>query len=414
MPVGAEADRLRRGIAWLVWASSIALALASLGLLAVSWGVHPAADVFGPDTFGFRGWQALYALTFSTVGLLILSRRNQLIGWLLLATGALAAVDALAAEYSVVGLAARPAFPGAAALAWLDSWIFLPILGIIMFFIPLLFPDGRLPSRRWRPVAIGGAIAFGWFAIATAIQPGPMQTATALENPFAVDAPWGAEAPFVGIPATTVFIISAALSLVYRFRSAAAVERTQIKWFAYGIGVVVPLVIAGTLLQGNKVFEVAAVAAPNVVAIAVGIAVQRYRLYDIDALVNRTLVYGALSAVLLGTYVLAVLVLSAVLRPFVGSSDLAVAGSTLAVVAAFVPLRAVIQRAVDRRFYRARYDAGRTADAFGMRLRHDVDLDALSGELIDVVHETLQPAQVSLWLRQKRGRVVLLSTGGKE
>lgn len=401
MPVGTEADRLRRGVAWLVWASSIALALASLGLLAVSW------DVDLPDVFGFRGWQVPMAGTFGTVGVLIVTKRNHLIGWLLLVVGALAGIDALAAEYSIVGLAARPAFPGAAALAWLDSWIFLPILCVIMFFVPLLFPDGRLPSRRWRPVAILGAITFGWFAIATAIQPGPMQNATALENPFAVDAPWGAQAQFVGIPASLVFSFAAALSLVLRFRGAGAVERAQIKWFAYAVGIVVPLGAASALLQGNKLIEVSTAAATNLVAIAVGVAALRYRLYDIDALVNRTLVYGALSAVLLGTYVLAVLVLSAVLRPLVGSSDLAVAGSTLAVVAAFVPLRALIQRAVDRRFYRARYDAGRTAEAFGMRLRHDIDLDALSGDLIDVVDETLQPAHASLWLRQKRRRVAL-------
>ena len=393
MPVGAEADPLRRGVAWLVWASSLALALASLGLLAVSW------DAYLPDVFGFRGWQALATVTFGTVGVLIVTRRNHLIGWLLLVVGALAGIDAFAAEYSVVGLAARPALAGGVASAWLDSWIFLPIVCIIMFFIPLLFPDGRLPSRRWRPVAILGAIAFGWLAIATAIQPGPMQTATALENPFAINAPWGAEAPLVGIPATTVFMTSAALSLVLRFRGAGAVERAQIKWFAYAVGIVVPLGAASAVMQGNKLIEVSAAAAVNFVAVAVGVAALRYRLYDIDVLVNRTLVYGTLSAVLLGTYLLAVLVLSAVLRPLIGSSNLAVAGSTLAVVAAFVPLRALIQRAVDRRFYRARYDAGRTADAFSMRLRHDVDLDALSRELIDVVYATLQPAHVSLWLR---------------
>ncbi len=401
MPVGAEADRLRRGVAWLVWASSLVLALASLGLLAVSW------DVDLPDVFGFRGWQALTTVTYGTVGVLIVTRRNQLIGWLLLVVGALAAVDAFAAEYSVVGLAARPALPGAAASAWLDSWIFLPIVCVITFFIPLLFPDGRLPSRHWRPVAILGALAFSWLAITIAIQPGPMQTYTTLENPFSVQTPWGAAAILVGIPATLVFAFAAALSMVLRFRGAGAVERAQIKWFAYAVGIFVPLSAASAVLQGNKLIEVPGAAATNLVAIAVGVAALRYRLYEIDALVNRTLVYGALSAVLLGTYLLTVLVLSAVLRPFVGSSDLAVAGSTLAVVAAFIPLRAAIQRAVDRRFYRARYDAGRTADAFGMRLRHDVDLDALSGELIDVVHQTLQPAHVSLWLRQKRGRVVL-------
>jgi hypothetical protein len=269
----------------------------------------------------------------------------------------------------------------------------------ILPFVLLLFPDGRLLSPHWRLV--------GWAAILSAVvtsavmafKPGPLQEAAYLDNPFAVLPPSAVGAlAAIGIASILPVMGGASWSLVLRFRRAAGVEREQIKWLAFSA---VPLVGAGfaSAILPDKLGQVLFVFLLLAVPVAVGIAILRYRLYDIDVLINRALVYGATTAGIAVAFFGGIVLLQALLRPITSGSELAVAASTLASLALFQPLRRRVQNAVDRRFYRSRYDATRTLDEFGVRLRDEVDLDAVRGELVDAAARTVQPAHASVWLR---------------
>jgi hypothetical protein len=279
----------------------------------------------------------------------------------------------------------------------------VPSLGLIVFLL-LVFPDGRLPGALWRRVA--------WFtvsivllgALLAAFSAGPV-----LEHPF--DNPLGIEGlPNVYKPLEALMyalIVVGALSMVARMRQAGSTERQQIKWFAYATTVSISgVILKNTLfpaLGGTWVWWVGFVLAAVGLAgspVAMGLAIFRYRLYEIDLLINRTLVYGSLTAVLALVYVASVVVLQCVFRTLTGEwSQLAVVASTLAIAALFIPLRRRIQSFIDRRFYRKKYDVKKTLEAFSAKLREETDLDALNAELVAVVSETMQPEHVSLWLR---------------
>jgi hypothetical protein len=267
-------------------------------------------------------------------------------------------------------------------------------------------PTGRLPSRRWRPVvglAIGGFVAV---FVTAAFAPGPMQDLTG-DNPLGVEVGVDLWNPLraVGTAALLMAIAGSILSLVVRYRAAHTVERQQIKWLMYagafvaaGLCALVVLTIArgpSTAPYEELITAVALATMP----VATGIAILRHRLFDIDVVVNRTLVYGGLTVSLGAAYVGSVLLLQLVLSPLTVDSGLAVAVSTLTVAALFRPVRSRIQAGVDRRFFRRKYDAARTLEAFGVRLRHELDLQALAADLRTVVHDTMQPTQVTLWLR---------------
>jgi hypothetical protein len=345
---------------------------------------------------------------YAAVGALVAARQpGNAVGWLLLGIALMIALGSLGDSY----IQTR-ANPGYLAVAWVDGWLFNVWLMLIVGFLPLLFPDGRLLSRRWRPVL--------WLAVATcltqvltvALAPGELAVTASIENPLGVEGPLHSVLVVVSVVSWCAFVVTAVLtsaSLVMRFRRSTATGRQQVKWFAFaGLTTIAGLLTSalGESLPkswgdpigavGWVVFLVACIGG---IPIATGIAILRHRLYDIDVVINRTLVYLTLSTALAATYVGSVLLLRLVLGPLAGESALAVAGSTLAVAALFRPARARIQAIVDRRFYRSRYDATRTLDEFAHRLRHELDLDAVGADLCAAADRTVQPSHISLWLR---------------
>jgi len=391
IPPALTAPRL----ALLLTAASAALGASAIVWLVLSW----AAPL--PDAWGFRGAAIIHAFGFTAVGAIIaLRRRSNAIGWLLLGAGFISALGAFGLEYGVYAIVGRAAaLPGGLFGAWLGSWTWVVFITGILPLVLLLFPDGRLLSARWRLVGWTAVLAVLTTAAFMAFRPGPLQLAAYANNPFTplppslVD-PLGV----IGLVLAFPLMGGACWSLVMRFRHATGIEREQIKWLAFSA---VPLAVAGpaSAVLSDKAVQVLFVLLLLLVPVAVGIAVLRYRLYDIDLLINRTLVYGALSATLIAVYVATVILVGAALRPFTSGSEFAVAVSTLATLALVQPLRRRIQEAVDRRFYRSRYDATHALDAFSVRLRHEVDLDAVRGGLLDAVRETVQPAHASVWLR---------------
>jgi len=273
-------------------------------------------------------------------------------------------------------------------------------------FVPMFFPDGRLLSARWRAMPILALVGATAVALGIAVSPWTDESSpSAGPNPYAIDAPWVGPLLIIGFALLFSAIVLAVASLVVRMRSGTPIERQQLKVFFYA-AVPWPAAVATGPLTGSApwlepvqqlIGEIGMLAVP----MAVAIAIFRYRLYDIDVLIRRTLIYATLSAVLLVAYASAVALVQFALSPVTSGNGLAVAISTLAVVALFQPLRRRVQAAVDQRFYRRRYDAERTLDGFSVRLRDEIDLDTLRGELLGAVGETLQPAHASLWLRDR-------------
>ena len=390
-------------IAWSVLALSVAVGAAG-ALLATS--DLAAAFESGGLTF------SIPSLAFCAVGALVASRlpRNP-VGWLILAFGFASVLSLFGEHYARVGLSRGETLPAAeivlGALSLFADWAPPGFLALAFLF----YPDGRLPSRRWRPVAWAAVTVAGVSCLAGAFTPGVVLGIRGTSNPLANAELADLLAPVLSLASVllvVIFILCAA-SLVIRFRRSHGDERQQIKLFAFSASM-----IAGFILMGNAaealtggsddglgdwiaimVFPVLLSGIP----LAVGVAILRYRLYDIDRIISRTLAYSVLTAVLVGGYLLTVLALQSVL-PVSEDSPLVTAVSTLGVVAAFGPLRARIQRAMDHRFNRGRYDAERVIAEFGSRLRNEVQLESLSRDLIGVVRTTIHPAHVSLWLRE--------------
>ena len=342
----------------------------------------------------------LPGLTLGPVGLLIATRRREnRIGWILIALGLDIAASAVASDAS--RLVADPLAASLLGMVGDAGW-----LALITLFcaLVLLYPDGQLPSRRWRPL---GLAVPGWlalFVVSVALAP------ISLHNGIPVVNPLGGAPGALGVAAqlslglAIVLLVPLLLAVVTaaiaRWRRSTGVERQQLRLFVYmATLVVLGLTLSATALPGPWVATVAL--ATIGLPIAIAIAIFRYRLYDIDVVVERTLVYGALSASLAATYWVLVIFLQSALRPLTGGSELAVAGSTLVTLALVQPLRMRIQRAVDRRFYRGRYDAVLAVDAFSVRLRDEVALEAVRGDLLDAVGQTVQPTTASLWLRDR-------------
>jgi hypothetical protein len=355
-------------------------------------------------------------LAFPIVGAVLASRRaGGPIGWICLAVGLALGAGAVTDRYSAYALETNPGtVPGGAYAAWFTSSSWVLFIGLIGVFLVLFFPDGKLPSGRWRPLAwIGGAaMATAWLGVA--FTPGRIDDVAgeALENPLGIEA---AE-PILGVVGMAgVFVLLACIagtvvSVVVRYRRSLGVERQQLKWFVGAVVLTATIFFiawpAGLLADSlEAVLNSLAFLAWALLPVAVGVAVLRHRLYDVDVVINRTLVYGLLTALLAGIYVGCVLLFQLVLRPLTEGSGLAVALSTLAVAGLFRPARTRIQALVDRRFYRRKYDAERTLRVFAARLRDEVDLDALRIELTSVIAQTMQPAHVSIWLRDGEAAV---------
>jgi hypothetical protein len=340
--------------------------------------------------------------SFLVVGCVLVARRpDNRIGWIFTAVGLLTTPAILAEGYTTFAYVTHPgSLPGRLVAAWVFTWIWLPIGMLTVVFPLLLFPTGRSLSSRWRPVtwlAVGVTVA--WAVVGGLTPALTVSDERTVANPIGVaGASPNAGPAGVILNGLLLFLLAAAIvSLVVRFRRSRGAERQQLKWFAYA-GVLVVLAMLSTNVVPNlgNLPWVMVVALP----VAVGIAILRYRLYDIDRLINRTLVYGSLTVTLGLGYGGIVLLLEQVFGGVGGNPpSWAVAGATLAIAALFQPARRRIQAVVDRRFNRRKYDAARTVDAFSVRLRNEVDLDALSAELLAVVDQTIQPTRASLWLR---------------
>jgi hypothetical protein len=391
-------------LAWSLWALSVALTVFALLLLLLNLN-HPGVHVYD-----YWLENTLSALLFSTVGAIVGSRRPQNpVGWLLCLYGLANALGHFSSQYAIYALLTRSdALPAGEAMAWVSSWILPPIVGLQVFSF-LLFPTGRLPGRRWRWLAWLTVAFVVTGTITSAFSFGANAGLGPVQNPLGIE---GFSRIYGGILLTLVSFLYAAVafSLFVRLRRAGGVERQQIKWFAYAVvATVFAITVAysvpetiDTPLWFDWVGYALVVATTPAIPVSIGIAILRYRLYDIDRIINRTLVYGALTVTLALLYFSVVTATQAVFQGFTGEEvlpQLAVVVSTLAIAALFNPLRRRIQEFIDRVFYRRKYDAAKTLEDLATKLRNETDLGALSGDILGVVRDTMQPEHASLWLR---------------
>jgi hypothetical protein len=342
-------------------------------------------------------------LSFPVLGALVASRQpRNAIGWIFIAIGVGVGFLVAGGEYAYYGLVLDSAVPGAAVGAWFEQWLWLPSVGLILTFGLLLFPNGRLPSRRWRWVAWVTGSLIALVTIGGMLEERLEGHGYSVDNPIGIPGLGDVEETFD--PVLTGFLVCVllcALSIVIRFRRSRGDERQQLKLVTFGTCFMVVMIVASDLLDAfvgdgfGWLFPVTLL----VFLASIAAAMLKYRLYDIDLVINRTLVYGALTALLAATYLGLVVVMQGII-PAAGNSDLTIAGSTLAVAALFRPLRSRVQGFIDRRFYRRKFDAQRTLESFSASLREDVDLDHLSADLLNVVRDTMQPVHASLWLRR--------------
>jgi hypothetical protein len=402
----------RTGVTLTVCVTAV-LIVATLALIVVA----PDAPV--GNNWGFRGFAALFAIAFGAVGTLISFRvPGNRIGPLTVAIGLSAAVTAFCVEYAAYGLvvSAEP-LPFALAVGWLVSWAWVTFAGMTTTFLVLLFPDGRLPSASWRPVAVFAGASIALLCLSLSLHPGPITNAPYLDNPVHVPTEWG---PVVGVGVSIGFvslavaILLSAASMIRRFARSRGVARQQLKWFAAaatfaGLCLAGPGTLGNVLFTGDpatssvKAFEILTIFALLTIPIAVGVAILRYRLYEIDRIISRTIGWALVTGGLAVVFVASVVALQVVLAGFTQSQTIAVAASTLVAFALFQPLRGRVQRVIDRRFDRARYDAEQTSAAFAGRLRDEVDIDAVASDLRTTVASSIRPAELQLWLREPRG-----------
>jgi hypothetical protein len=403
-----------RAASWLAWSiCALSLMLTILGLLLLVMSRSPAAAPIyaGAPVYDYWLVNTVVALSFSAVGAVIapLFPSHNPIGWLFCTIALIGGMRLFVAEYATVTLLAEPGsflgkLPGGEVLAWVSSWLWVVHIGLFMF-LALLFPDGRPPSPRWWPFAwlVGVVVVIG--SIAVALWPETVAGFDLINHPL------GIEGGTVTInPVETIMYalgLVAAASLLARLRHSKGEEHQQVKWFAYAVTVLATSIILAYVIPEAInvgwlwwVLSVLAIVSVVGLPVAVGIAILRYHLYNIDLIINRTLVYGSLTAVLAAVYLGSIVLFQMIFRAFTAQeSQLAVVVSTLTIAALFTPLRRRIQSFIDRRFYRRKYDAAKTLEAFSAKLRDETDLDALSDDLVGVVRQTMQPAHVSLWLR---------------
>jgi hypothetical protein len=415
---------MSRGAAsWLAWsiaALCIVLFVTSVALYAL---LREAGEIALSGSTGSVVDGLLISvpfLAFPLVGALIASRRpHNPIGWILLVDGLLWMLIDLT-DYSSYGLVSPGTLPFPVVIFALSNWLWVPAVGLLGTFLILLFPDGKLPSRGWRILAwLAGAVIVVE-SVAALLAPGHLQNLKGVHNPFGLEGhQWVATVGSVVLALLPLCMLASAVSLVMRYRRSGGEVRQQIKWIAFSASVVgaayLGLISAGLViwflsppgtsidigtqsLWGAVVEDVTVLSFAGV-PVAIGFAILNYRLYEIDIIINRALVYGSLTATLIALYFGGIVVLQRVFVLLTGEkSTLAVVASTLLIAALFTPLRRRIQGFIDRRFYRRKYDASKTLEAFTIRLRDETDLGTLSDDLVGVVRETMQPAHVSLWL----------------
>ena len=405
-------------LAWSLAGLSFVMFVASIVLFVLYRSVpgDPGAGRTALDLFSSGP-----VLALSVVGALVVSKRpRNAVGWICLIDGLLWVLLGLLDYYSVYGIESPGSVPFPVAVAGLSLWLWVPTMGLLVIFLPLLFPDGRLLSRRWRPLAWFSGAVIASFSVTEGLNPRAELNLGGVRNPFGLEGqPWVADATNVLTVLFLLCILASTFSLILRYRRSAGEERQQIKWIAFaasfsGSGFVVAMaaaLVSFVLVPETRggaetdplwfelLFSVVLMSFGGI-PIAVGFAVLRHRLYEIDLLINRTLVYGALTASLATVYFGSVVLLQSAFVVLTGEgSQLTIVASTLAIAALFDPLRKRIQGFVDRRFYRNKYDARRTLEEFGARLRDETDLEALGDDLVAVARRSMQPAYAGLWLK---------------
>jgi hypothetical protein len=399
-------QRAAARLAWSLVALSVALLWGGIALALVTRSTVPDLPFGGETEDGSVVADLVTLLTFSVVGAIIASRhpRNTL-GWLFCSVGVTIGLNSFVGDYAEFWLASGFGMSSLGeTAAWLSSWLWILLVYFPTSLLLLLFPDGRLPSPRWRPVAWGVALGTAGGVVGNALKAGPLVDFPQIANPYGVDGPFVWVLGVAGSIVAAGSMVASAVSLIVRMRRAGSEQRQQIKWLAYGGAMVVGTIFVGSLVilwsvpVSIVIMSVALLGLP----VFTGIAIVRYRLYDIDLLINRTLVYGSLTLMLALVYFGGVTATQALFQTLTGQQklpQLAVVVSTLVIAALFNPLRHRIQSFIDRRFYRSKYDAAKTLDTFSARLREETDLTTLSEELVGVVRETMQPEHASLWLR---------------
>ncbi|MDP9382992.1 MAG: hypothetical protein M3Q29_23220 [Chloroflexota bacterium] len=413
--VGRRRSRAAARLVWSVWVLVITLAAASLVLRLWNAAALRSSVVGAERLSELVWWDVLIPAlvpAYATVGAIVAWRRpTNGVGWLCLALGLLVALEDATWQYAARALEVVPGSLPAGPYAALTAQFLIAVMLVPFVLMLLIFPDGRLLSRRWRLVA--------WVAFAGAglevlgVVAAPTLYAgleTEIDNPTGIEGFGNVAGTIseVGFIVWLLTLVAAMISVFVRWRGAGGIERQQLKWFAYTVAIVAAAVFGGAVsgyVSGISyptvlIVSVAIAGITVGIPVAIGIAVLRYRLYDIDLLINRTLVYATLTAALGLAYLGSVVLLQAVFRTLSGQeSQLAVVASTLAIAALFGPLRRRVQSFIDRRFYRRKYDARKTLEAFSAKLRDETDLEVLSDDLVGAVRETMQPAHLSLWLR---------------
>jgi hypothetical protein len=399
---------MRRWTWWLAWGTAaVTFALYGVSIAIIQIVGYSAATQ--QHNWVTRGALIVAFGGFAVVGALVASRQpGNAVGWIFSAVALLVGVNVASGEYANYVFVEHPAsLPGGYLAAWLSLWTWFPVIALIVI-LPLVFPDGRPPGPGWRIVLRAIAATAAVLTVLWALRPGPMSDpgkGPYPDNPVGIGALhslFGA-VDELGSVLLVVFLACSGASAVVRFRRSRGDERQQLKWLTYGIGiwtVWVPL----SLVNAGDVRDIAFALAIAVLPASAAIAMFKYHLYDVDRVISRTLVYGALTVILGAAYTGLVLAGQAVFSSFAGGSKLAIAGSTLVVAALFLPLRARLQTVVDRRFNRRRYDAQGTLDDFAVRLRQQVDVTVLGSELVQVVADTMQPSHTTLWLRTEETR----------
>jgi hypothetical protein len=404
--------------AWSLAGLSVAMFVAGFVLALLTLNV---ADPVKQTSSGGIGGVLIFLpfLVFPLVGALIASKRpDNPIGWICLTAGLFWMFIVMGDPMTAYSLARTGSLPGPVMLDALTQFTWAPPLGLLGTFMVMLFPDGRLPSRRWRPLAWVSGAAILLVSVALDLEPGRLPH-RGVPNPLAIEGqPWIPAVEIACILLLALCILASAVSLIWRYRHSSREVRQQIKWLAFSatfMGVTYLSALVGGIFfvpeslftEGNEpawislLFNLVLISFAGIPT-AIGFAVLRYRLYDLDIIINRALVYGPLTVSLAAVYFGGVVGTQAAFRALTGEQQqpqFAVVVSTLAIAALFGPLRRRIQNVIDRRFYRRKYDAARIMTAYGTRLRDEVDLKTLSGDLLEVVRETVQPAHVSLWLR---------------
>jgi len=363
----------------------------------------------------------VFVVPSALVGAVVASRqpRNP-VGWFFVVSATCWAVNEATGRYAIYGLVIEPgSLPLAHLMAWPSTWMWEPAVLLIGLFLPLYFPDGHLLSPRWRPVlwldllfSVGFGVVFGalYPGEVDELSPGIGGDVPGVVNPLGIEALRSLDRVTqidIILPVLLiVLVLCSVASLTVRFRRSSGEERQQMKWLTYAAAANFATLLLVMSLPADSAWYRAVDSLSNLVLaglpVAVGIAILKYRLYEIDLIINRTLVYGSLTVMLALIYFGGVAITQAIFGALTGKeqqSQLAVVVSTLAIAALFMPMRRRIQSFIDSRFYRSKYDARKTLETFSAQLRNETDLDALSGDLVGVIRETMQPAHVSLWLR---------------